>query len=279
MVMNFDFIASTGRTATTFLAATLDTLEGVTACHEGYTGAEKDHEPLLPLINLENAQAYDKPAKAADIVADKRSASVFEALTLSGQCDRLIDVAYYNPTIASEILRQNPQSRMIGIIRECGPFVRSATAMTGEDPLPVGWPDAAKDLTDREKFISMGRIRPRRKSDEKALWASWSAIEKNIWLWRETNLLLAEAQREFPDRVRICRFETFKTEPGLFWTRMAGFLDLPETEGMPETADKSKKNKKPSGYQIPGSDEWSPAEQNALAEAQNVVDKGLTYDW
>ncbi|WP_299850568.1 hypothetical protein [uncultured Roseovarius sp.] len=279
VVMQFDFIASTGRTATTFLAATLNSVDGIAACHEGYIGAEKGAKPLLPLINLENAQAYGKPKMAANIVAQKRNAKIFAELAILPNVNRLIDVAYYNSTIASEILNQNPQSRMIGIVRECGAFVRSSTTILGEDPLPVGWPDASKELSDREKFIAMGRIRPRRGSDEKAAWDDWSAIEKNIWLWRETNLLLADAQSEFPDRVRICRFETIKAMPDQFWSEMAGFLELPSTDKMPKAADKSKQNQKPSGYQIPNSKEWAPQEQDALINAQRVVDRGLKYDW
>lgn len=70
--VRYDFIASTGRTATTFIASRLNRIGGVAACHEGYRGSDKGEEPLLPLINLENALVFGKPDTADDIVAEKR---------------------------------------------------------------------------------------------------------------------------------------------------------------------------------------------------------------
>ena len=71
----FDFIASTGRTATTFMASVLDASPGVLACHEGQSGSNKS-DVVLPLINLENAQCHAVPDHAQRVVAEKRNADL-----------------------------------------------------------------------------------------------------------------------------------------------------------------------------------------------------------
>lgn len=276
--MRFDFIASTGRTATTWLASVLNDLDGVTACHEGYTGAAKGETPLLPLINLENAQAYAQPASGARTVAAKRSPGVLAPLMAEQGVSHLIDVAYYNAVLAPALLAANPDTRMIGIIRDCEGFVRSATAMTGEDPLPVGWPDPDKPLSDREKFIAMGRIRPNRATPEKADWPQWSAIRRNIWLWQETNLVLARTRQQFPDRVRLCRFETFRRTPERFWAGVAELFALELAGVLPETGNRGAINKKPSGYQIGPRADWTAEEQAALDQSQTLIEEIVTYD-
>ncbi|MFT7135583.1 MAG: hypothetical protein ACI80I_001580 [Akkermansiaceae bacterium] len=275
--MTFDIIASTGRTATTFLAAALDQLDGLAATHEGYRGSNKDAEPLLPLVNLENAASYSSTDAAAQAVAELRSTEIIaKALKASGS-DRVIDSAYYNAMIGVEILAQCPSARMIGLIRDCESFVRSATAMKGEDPLPVGWPDPDKPLTDREKFIAMGRIRPGRKSADKPHWAGWSAIQRNIWLWRETNLRLCAAKDQFSDRVTLIRFSTFQSDPNAFWSICADALDLPDAALQKLSAPKKMINKKPSGYQIGVSETWHPDAQAALAQAQTLIEETAQY--
>jgi hypothetical protein len=275
--MSFHIIASTGRTATTFLAAALDRLDGVAATHEGYRGSVKDCEPLLPLVNLENAAAYASEAVARQSVVKLRSSEIITTAIKNSGAANLIDVAYYNAMIGPEILAQHSEARMIGIIRGCENFVRSATAMEGEDPLPVGWPAPDKPLTDREKFIGMGRIRPGRKSLDKAAWATWGALRRNIWLWRETNLRLCAAKEQFGERVALLRFETFQTEPEVFWSFCAGFLGLPDAARQQPTAPKKMINKKSSGYQIGAAESWSPEAQAALAQAQHLIENTSKY--
>jgi hypothetical protein len=275
---NFDFVSSTGRTATTFIASVLNAIDGVAACHEGYRGYDKKSLPVLPLINLENAQAYNSDTDAEQIVRVKRNATVIEdALALTGR-QRLIDVAYYNAMISFELLRQRPCSRMIGIIRNCEGFVRSSTTMTAEDPLPVGWPDQRKELSAREKFIGMGRIRPRSGSEAKAKWKGWSAIRRNIWLWQETNLRLCAAKSEFPGRVSLVRFETFQKAPQDFWRQMFSTLQLPEGSGIPSAVNNKAVNKKPFGYQVGPASEWCTDEVSALTTAQNLINERADYD-
>ncbi len=271
--MPFHIIASTGRTATTFLAAALDTIDGVVACHEGYGGADKQADPILPLINLENALAYQDPQNAQRVVSEKRSPEVVESAARDAGAQILVDVAYYNPTICSAILELHPSARMVGIIRDAESFVRSATQVEGEDLLPVGWPDPAKALTDREKFIGFGRIRPPRRSAEGAGWKDWSAVRRNIWLWRETNLLLIAARDRFPDRVALIDFRQLKEQPEAFWLCIATTLNLPSVPMVSEILTTSFANRKSTGYQIGPAADWTGAERAFLGEAQALVEE------
>lgn len=271
--MAFHIIASTGRTATTMIAATLDALPGVAACHEGYRGSDKASEPILPLINLENARAYQMPSSAAATVAEKRSAAILaEAQTRVG-AQTIVDVAYYNPAIAAALLDAHRQAKMIGIIRDCESFVRSSTTLDGEDVLPVGWPDPAKPLTSREQFIGLGRIKPRRKSDDKAAWDGWSAIRRNIWLWRETNLMLLETRDLFPDRVKIIDFALLKRDPQGFWNALSSHLDLPKIGAEMHHGKEKFTNRKAFGYQIEAADAWSQDERQFLIASVEQVEK------
>ena len=89
----FTFCASTGRTATMFLAATLNTLSRVVGLHEGHTPGDPPI-PWLPLINLQNRKAWFDPAYAERTVAEIRD---FAALSReAGDADVLVDVAFYN---------------------------------------------------------------------------------------------------------------------------------------------------------------------------------------
>lgn len=271
----FHFIASTGRTATTFLAAFLDRLDGVTACHEGYVRSDKSSDPVLELINLENALCYRKSNVASAVVAEKRNPHAIENLLISRGDTALVDIAYYNPMIADALLASLPDSRMVAIIRDCASFVRSATCISGEDPLPVGWPAQDKPLTEREKFIGMGRIKPQRGSEAHDQWKGWSAICRNIWLWQETNRILLQAVIAHPQRSLVLDFQRLKSDRDGFLQAIMTHLSLPEPQDLNATVASctAHQNSKPSGYQIPAPSGWTAQEQEMLSHAQQQIDE------
>jgi len=273
------FIGSTGRTATTFIAAVLNQLPGVLACHEGYAGSEKDQAPVIPLINLENRQAYLKPGSADDIVKSKRNIGLIRRLSSGDNIGLFVDVAYYNSILAIPLLKAHAQAKFIGIVRDCESFVRSATTLQGEDPLPVGWADNKKTLSPREKFISMGRIVPRPQTSEKERWNDMSAIEKNIWLWGETNLALIDASRECPDRVALMRFEWIKDDNGaVFFSRIADNLSI-DRDVMAQAVsarDEKFRNRKPQGYQVAEAKAWSVRERQYLKRTVENIEYWLS---
>lgn len=267
-------IGSTGRTATTFLADVYNQLENTVASHEGYEGSEKQQNPILPLINLENLTAYQHRDKAIAIAKEKRSSKIFDMTRREFNARHIIDVAYYNAIFASAILQINPSAKFAGIIRDCENFVRSSTTIEGEDLLPVGWPPAEKPLTQREKFISFGRIRPARDSEDGESWKKWSAIEKNIWLWKESNIRILETTEKYPERAKIYDFSDIKLdgEQNLL-SKIAQHFGLP-IEQLPnaiKNAKSASENKKQQGYQIGSSDAWSKSEQLALKRASEFI--------
>jgi len=142
----------------------------------------------------------------------------------------------------------------------------------------VGWPSAAKPLSEREKFIAMGRIRPARKSPDHAEWREWTAIRRNIWLWKQTNLLLTEAKAAFPGRVSLVRFETLSTAPDRFWGHVCDFLSLLHPAPCAGKKSSKFKNSKIGGYQIGLPDDWAVDEQLALAESRDLIEKKADYD-
>lgn len=269
--MSFHVIASTGRTATTYIAATLDRSGDVAACHEGYRAALKDQEPLLPLVNLENNRAYQSESDANAVVATKRSDHQIEAAIAESGSSTLIDVAYYNCALALAILRARPASRIVAIIRDCEPFVRSSTSLNGEDPLPVGWPDPGKALTSRERFVGFGRLRPRRGSDAESLWSTWSAISRNIWLWRESNALLLNAKDLYPERVQLIDFKLLGKDEPQFWGLIASHFQLKAVPKPDREFESKFRNRNPSTYQIGLSGEWTDEERELLAAANSEI--------
>ena len=268
----YHLVGGTGRTATTFIAAALNELDGIVGCHEGYVGSNHEATPALPLVNLENNQAYQDPGFAERVIVDKRSPQQLAAVFERYSAGTIVDVAYYNATIATALLAAYPSSRMVVVIRDAEAFVRSATQVDGEDHMPVGWPDPNKELSAREKFIAFGRIRPRRGSAEYACWKDWSAISRNIWLWRETNLCLLDAKTAYPDRVTLIDFSLLRQDRDEFWRQLLAGLDIPVDPGrIDHNCVHRFHNRKPDGKQVGAAKTWSEAERAQLDEAVTTI--------
>jgi hypothetical protein len=273
-------VASTGRTATSFIAACFDQLPGVAACHEGHQG-DDDGPDLLPLFNLENFQVFRDPSAGAAVIAAKRSPAIIEAAQRSAGCDVVVDVAYYNAVLGESILAANEESRMVGIIRDCESFVRSVTWVSGTDPMPVGWPDPDKPLSTRERFISMGRIRPTDGPDHES-WPGWGSIERNIWLWRETNARLCDAKERFADRVVVLDFASAERamlpflEDVLDGLAVLRNADVTASLASAVRAASARTNQRTGGYQIPGHTEWSEAQCDMLHHATAHIEQRIT---
>lgn len=268
-------IASTGRTATSYIAEALNHVTGIGALHEGHLGNDSGPD-MLPMVNLDNFQCFKSRERARAVVAEKRSPDVLDAARRQLGVELLVDVAYYNSVLLAELLDQSPTTHGAIIIRDCESFVRSATWFTGTDPMPVGWPDPAKPLDSRERFIGLGRIRPFAGADVDA-WPQWSAIERNIWLWRATNVSLCAAWGEFHDRVHFIDFKEFVTHP------KANIDTLLTTIGFPLDNEQSaqleralvqahaRQNERRGGYQIGTAETWTSRQRRLLAEATEDI--------
>jgi hypothetical protein len=270
-------IASTGRTATSYIAEALNHVPGVVGLHEGHLGNDSGPD-VLPMVNLDNFQCYKSPERAAAVVASKRNREILDAARNKHGGRLLVDVAYYNSVLITELLRQMPEIHAAFIIRDCESFVRSATWFTGTDPMPVGWPDPEKPLDAREKFVAMGRIRPTAVPDAEA-WSIWGAVERNIWLWRETNRVLCRSWEEFPDRVHHLDFRQLVADPASELNNLLTTIGSPLSDdqfGILRTSLEeahTRQNERHGGYQLGPSDQWTAVQRQMLVEAQDEVDE------
>lgn len=268
-------IASTGRTATSYMAEALNHVDGIAALHEGHLGNDAGPD-MLPMVNLDNFQCFKSGDRARAVVAEKRNGEILEATQRKLGVGLLVDVAYYNSVLLSEMLDQSPTSRGAIIIRDCESFVRSATWFTGTDPMPVGWPDPAKSLDSRERFIGLGRIRPFDGADQVA-WAGWGAVERNIWLWRATNGVLCDAWERFPDRVHHIDFKDFVGDPtGVLKVLLATIghpLDVDRLDQLERALVEAhtRQNERQGGYQIGTADIWTAEQRRLLSEATEDI--------
>lgn len=270
-------IASTGRTATSFVAEALNRLPGIAALHEGHLGNDAGPD-VLPLVNLDNFQCFKSAERARAVVAAKRSDDVIAKARVELNVRLLVDVAYYNSVLLAEMLRQMPDAHGAIIIRDCASFVRSATWFAGTDPMPVGWPAPDKPLDAREKFISMGRIRPVDGPDVDA-WSTWGAVERNIWLWRTTNTILCDVWAEFPARVHHLDFDELVADPTAVLSGLLATIGCPlppddlEVLRMSLAEAHTRQNERQGGYQLGDSSGWSAEQRRLLAEAQSDIDE------
>jgi hypothetical protein len=287
-VTAFHIVTGTGRMGTSYIASFLNKFPGVLGLHEGHLGVDEGAD-VLPMINVQQLAAYRSAENAKEVVENLRSMSVIEEAGTQFGGSTIIDVAYYNVMLASSLMKSHPEMRMVAIVRDCESFVRSATWLSGTDPMPVGWPSPEKPLDARERFIAMGRIRP---LDGPAAeqWPAWSGIARNIWLWEETNKRLLTSVEQWRSRTILLNFSEFTANTDSVMKKIALWL-LPEiTQEMlsmglwPSASDGAavRQNSRVGGYQIGPMENWSNEEKklcsNAIATISQKVEAAGGYD-
>lgn len=216
------FGASTGRTGTMHLANVLNAEPGCTCLHEGkYRFREEAGDQVLPFLTLENRIAYEYPERRQVLIDSKRS--MIDDLKLKGSF--FGDIAYNNSVFLEALAERFENAKFIIFARDGRSFVRSVTVNEGEDETPVGWPASGKPLTQLEEYIALGRLQPRKDGKHREVWKSWSAFQKNTWLWTETNNLIFEALKAIDSsRWMLVPFETFVQDKLNTYTNMREFL-------------------------------------------------------
>lgn len=277
--MNLFFGASTGRTATMHLANVLNAEAECTCVHEGkFRYRESSGEQLLPFLTLENRIAYENPEKARDIVDAKRG--VIDQLSLEG-VSSFGDIAYNNCPFLEPLSVRFPAAKFVILVRDGKSFVRSASILEGEDEAPVGWPPAEKELSSVERYISLGRLQPRRGSSEAKKWETWGVFEKNVWLWAETNTIIMDSLVEIDsDRWMVVRFEDFVTDALRVYSEIRGFLGFENelSQDVENVLLSSVVNARKS-YALPAYDSWSESQRTHFhCFAGSVMDRlGYSY--
>jgi hypothetical protein len=110
----FAFCASTGRTATMFVAKTLNTLPWVFATHEGHVVGDMP-SPVLPLINFHNRKAWRDKDYAARTIAAMRSDEVLAKA--AGNASVFVDIAFNNAPFMDALASQHPDATFLAIFR------------------------------------------------------------------------------------------------------------------------------------------------------------------
>lgn len=131
---------------------------------------------------------------------------------------------------------------------------------------PAGWPDRSKPLTDREKFIELGRLKPQPGHRDHASWSEWSAIQRNIWLWTAVNTHLHRFALGHANCHRLF-FEDLVERPKAFWTALLEKLGIlsPSTLSACIEFSRSKINRRQS-YQVGRAESWTAAERALYGE-------------
>ena len=268
------FGVGTGRCGTMALANALNAEPGGTCLHEGQirVGVEAG-EQWLPFLTLQNLIAYHDPEQAREVFQQVRG-SLPEIRAERG-VGFLGDVAYnYAPfvRVIPEIL---PEARLIVMFRDGRHFVRSAYTDEVPDPMPVGWLDPERELSRRERYVALGRLRPGESDEEGSWWETLPAFDRNAWLWAETNRLILEGLEAWPEeRVLQLRFEAFFADPLAGYAKVRAFLGLagpvPEAVKVLLGTRLNTRKSKP----LPPPDAWSPALRAAFdAQAGPMCDR------
>ena len=255
-----------------FLATCLNRLAGAVGLHEGHLPGDRP-QPRLPSINVHNRRAWRDPEYATRLVAEKRDAETLGAA--AGRAGLFVDVAFYNAPLLTALAERHPDALSLAIFRRCEGFVRSATILSGEDRQPAGWPDRSKPLTDREKFISLGRLKPEPGHPDHESWSEWSAIQRNIWLWTTVNAHLHRFAGANANCHRLF-FEDLAARPEAFWTGLLKRLGIlsPSTLSACVESSGSKVNRRPS-YQIGCAESWNAAERALYRERAHPLEREI----
>ncbi len=206
---------------------------GVTCTHEGkFRHREAAGKQVLRFLTLENRLAYEKPGDAAALFAARRGDLREVADATGGRA--FGDIAYNYAPFMDAIFALFPSAPIIVFFRNGVDFVRSAAESDGEDAAPVGWPPKDKPLTDVERYVSLGRLAPRAGSALDARWPELDQLERNAWLWAETNRLIVDALARRPAHLtHVIRFEEFFRDPFAHYASLHQFLGL---NGVPSPA-------------------------------------------
>ncbi len=261
------------------LANTLNAEPDCVCVHEGkFRLREESGEQKLPFLTLENRIAYEYPERAAQIIADKRGGMREVDF---GDVRHVGDIAYNYCPFLEPLAGLFPDAKFIVIFRDGRTFVRSATLSDGEDEVPVGWPPADKELSDMERYISLGRLQPRRDSPHAIAWRDWDAFEKNTWLWAATNRIVLDALGNLPpERCLVVRFEAFVADPVAQYGAIREFLGFTEPLGEATRAVlESKKVNARKDYWLPAYEDWSPRQKSFFADLAGDVMERLDYPY
>ncbi|MGE4552252.1 MAG: sulfotransferase [Desulfovibrionaceae bacterium] len=198
----YAFVLSTGRCGTTSLGILLRNSSSVLALNEGQLrGADLGGEQVLKALTLQNLQAYLAPKNATSLLAEARGQQIQDALKRFKK-SYFIEIAYYLAPFTAALHSLYPDAKFLYLHRDGRSFVRSVYTDLAPDPMPVGYVDD-RPLSMQERFVALGRLRPRQDSELHHSWEHLPPFERNAWLWAETNRLILDNLQAVPEAQQL----------------------------------------------------------------------------
>ena len=160
------------------------------------------HEPAPKLYGLGKVLYEAGPSEAVQQVAMASFTVLRGDLLKDALCNRsaYIETSPQVTFLAPAIKTLYPQARFIHLVRKPGEVVRSAMRRQ--------WYQGNR--------ADQTRIVPRKGSAFAISWEQWSPLQKNYWLWAETNRWIAFFMEDLPQGsgVRMMSSALFSGDPG-----------------------------------------------------------------
>lgn len=246
------FVISTGRVGTVSLIQVLNLSPLVEAHHE----PQPTYLHLMPQAFVEMSQ---RPRRYARLFARARAKYLYDAARRGKVFAESTLFKHYAPVIADLM----PQARFLHVHRHPGGVIRST--------MRRGW------------YASHGydRYRPRPGVDDPNYqhWPTWSAFEKNCWLWAtENEQFLRLAASIGTHRVMQASFDQLFNPDSGCAGRMFDFMGVPRPSASAlRQALTARHNEQQTG-QFPVYEEWTEEMLRTLDQMAGITMAKLGYD-
>lgn len=218
------FGVGAGRCGSMLLANLLNSECDTLCVHEGKVRVgTQSQKQWLPFLTLENYRCYARPETARDVFFDRRK--IMLEILDNHNYNFLGDIAYNYAPFTEVIPSVFEHAKLIVLTRDGRDFVRSVYTSDRPDPLPVGWLDENTELTDLEKFVALGRLRPLPGSNDEERWKNMSPVQKNAWLWSETYRKIFDGLKSWKaENYIVVRSEDFFSNTEAVYSKIRNFL-------------------------------------------------------
>lgn len=249
------FVLSTGRVGTETLAATCRLSRRMVSVHEPRPILYGLSRVAYELEGDESARAVEREA----FVAARRV--LFEHAKRRGR--GYVETSPQATFLAPAIVESVPGVRFVHLMRDPRDVVRSG--------MRRAW--YAGNRADPH------RLRPRAGSPAAADWNDLSPLEKNIWLWTETNRWIADFLEPLEEnrKLTLRAEDVFAADPLALRSLFALFADPPPAERKLRAVLGKRLNAQRTGT-FPTYDDWRPAERDTLKRVAGATAARFGYE-
>ena len=227
---NFLFFGlTTGRTGSISLSKALNEIPNIRCFHEGFlrNSANDKRYKYFNDISMINNLKYQLPGEDISKNLEIYANNIVMKYPLENiQLNKAYgDIAYYLSSCFDEIKIESFKIKYLFMHREPKQFIRSSTSINSIDNAPLAWPPESKKLSTIERYISLGRLRPKAGTPHHLEWEFYPFYIKNAWLWAETNKnIYTRLKNIHPKYVKTITFNDFIENPLKNLTELAKWL-------------------------------------------------------